>query len=37
MAKPRVAMSARERAPDENRDSGRVTDDPVKPNSGKSS
>jgi hypothetical protein len=30
MAKPRVAMSARERDPDENRDSGRVTDDPMK-------
>jgi hypothetical protein len=30
MAKQRVAMSARERDPDENRDSGRVTDDPMK-------
>jgi hypothetical protein len=30
MAKPRVAMSARERDPDENRDSGRVTDDPME-------
>jgi hypothetical protein len=30
MAKPGVAMSARERDPDENRDSGRVTDDPMK-------
>jgi hypothetical protein len=30
MAKPRVAMSARERDPDENRHSGRVTDDPMK-------
>jgi hypothetical protein len=28
MAKPRVAMSARECGTDENRDSGRVTDDP---------
>jgi hypothetical protein len=30
MAKPRVAMSARERDPDEDKDSGCVTDDPTK-------
>jgi hypothetical protein len=30
MAKPRVAMSARECDPDESRDSGRVTGDPMK-------
>jgi hypothetical protein len=30
MAKPRVARSARERDSDENRDSSRVTDDPMK-------
>ena len=30
MAKPRVAMSARERDTDENRDSSRVTDDPME-------
>jgi hypothetical protein len=30
MAKPRVAMSARERHPDENRDSGCITDDPMQ-------
>jgi hypothetical protein len=30
MAKPRVAMSARKRDPDEDKDSGRVTDDPMQ-------
>jgi hypothetical protein len=30
MAKPRVATSARECDSDENRDSGRVTDDPMR-------
>jgi hypothetical protein len=30
MAKPRVAMSARERDPDENKDSSRVSEDPMK-------
>jgi hypothetical protein len=30
MAKPRVAMSARERDSDENRDSSCVTDDPME-------
>jgi hypothetical protein len=30
MAKPRVAMSAREHDTDENSDSGRVTDDPME-------
>jgi hypothetical protein len=30
MTKPRAAMSARERDTDENKDSGRVKDDPMK-------
>jgi hypothetical protein len=30
MAKPRVALSARERDPEENNDSGCVTDDPME-------